>query len=132
VNYAAGQFYLNLVITLVNLVFSAYVIWSNREKNRNARFVEIEGRVTKTETSVGNIPDLKSDVKKMEGRLVEAERAVAAMPVCANHHRMESNDKVLFERLDDLHGDIREMVGGVKGLTRQLGLINEHLLKGGK
>ncbi|HBG06312.1 MAG: hypothetical protein A2075_12140 [Geobacteraceae bacterium GWC2_58_44] len=131
-NYAAGQFYLNLVITLVNLIFGVYVIWTNREKNRNARFHAVETRMSKAETAVDVIPEVKADLKKLDVRVIEAERAVAAMPVCANHHRMESNDKQLFVRLDDLHGDVREMVGGVKGLTNQLRLINEHLLKGGK
>lgn len=51
---------------------------------------------------------------------------------CGNHQRMENNDKDLFVRLDSLHGDIRELVGGVKGLTNSLELINQHLLNGGK
>ena len=52
--------------------------------------------------------------------------------ICGNHQRMEANDKDLFVRLDSLHGDIRELVGGVKGLTNSLELINQHLLNGGK
>jgi hypothetical protein len=51
---------------------------------------------------------------------------------CGNHQRMEANDDKLFGRLDSLHGDIRELVGGVKGLTNSLELINQHLLNGGK
>jgi hypothetical protein len=51
---------------------------------------------------------------------------------CGNHLRMEDNDTRLFGRLDQLHGDIRELVGGVKGLANSLELVNQHLLSGGK
>lgn len=52
--------------------------------------------------------------------------------ICGNHGRMEDNDKRLFGRLDQLHGDIRELVGGVKALTKSMEVINQHLLDGGK
>lgn len=52
--------------------------------------------------------------------------------VCGNHGRMENNDEKLFLRMDQLHGDVRELVGGVKALANSLDLVNEHLLNGGK
>ena len=52
--------------------------------------------------------------------------------LCGNHQRMEDNDTRLFKRLDQLHGDIRELVGGVNGLAKSLEMVNEHLLNGGK
>ena len=52
--------------------------------------------------------------------------------ICGNHARMEDNDTRVFQRLDQLHGDIRELVGGVKGLANSLELVNQHLLNGGK
>lgn len=52
--------------------------------------------------------------------------------VCSQHARMEENDTSLFKRLDHLHGDIRELVGGVKGLANSLDLVNQHLLNGGR
>lgn len=51
---------------------------------------------------------------------------------CGNHQRMERNDEKLFERLDQLHGDISKLVGGVEGLSNSLRLVNEHLISGGK
>lgn len=107
-NYPAMQFALNVLITLINIGIFIYNVRSNKEKVINERFTELEKRMTSAESKIKSIP------------------------VCSNHGRMEDNDTKLFERLDELHGDIREMVGGMKGLTNQLGLINEYLLKGGK
>lgn len=106
-NYVAGQFALNILITLINIGIFIYNVRSNKEKVTNERF------------------------QGLEKRLAGAESKIKSMPVCGNHTRMEDNDTKLFERLDELHGDVREMVGGVKGLTNQLALINEFLLKGG-
>jgi len=52
--------------------------------------------------------------------------------ICTNHMRMENNDQKLFERLDQLHGDIRELTGTIKGMANRLDIINEHLMNGGR
>ncbi|TSK07929.1 MAG: DUF2730 family protein [Geobacter sp.] len=96
-------------ISIIQLLFSMgtwfYVRRENKDKVTNDRFKEAEDRLAKVETKV--------------------ER----MPVCGNHGRMEDNDVKMFKRLDDLHGDIRELTGGVRGLTRSVDVINEYLLK---
>ncbi|NVO00022.1 MAG: hypothetical protein HXX17_11905 [Geobacteraceae bacterium] len=48
---------------------------------------------------------------------------------CGNHQRMENNDEKMFTRLDNLHGDIRELSGGVKGLTQTLKMVQQHLME---
>jgi len=104
-NYQPWIFGFSIFQFAFNSAVAGYVWWKNRDKVTNARFKEIEDRVIKVETKV------------------------QSMPVCGNHGRMEENDVKLFERFDDLHGDIRELTGGVKGLTRAVDMINEHLLK---
>lgn len=104
--------YLPWIVASIGILNSAFNIatWfyirrENKDKVTNERFRGIEDRVA-----------------GLEGK-------VKSMPVCGNHGRMEDNDVKLFARFDDLHGDIRELTGGVKGLTRAVDMINEYLLK---
>lgn len=108
VSYPAWAFWFSVFQFVFNIALAFAVWWSNREKVTTKRFGQLEGRMAGMETKI------------------------AALPVCGNHQRMEDNDTRLFQRLDSLHGDIRELVGGVKGLTNSLELINQHLLTGGK
>lgn len=107
-NYAVWKFWLDVILILVNAGIGIYVWWSNREKVTNTRF------------------------RKLEERLGKVEGRVERMPVCENHARMEANDTKLMARLDDLHGDIRELAGSLKGLSRAVDLMNEHLINKGK
>lgn len=104
-NYQPWIFGFSIFQFLFNSGIAFYVWWSNRDKITETRFRELENRMT-----------------AVEGR-------VKSMPVCGNHGRMEENDHKLFERFDELHGDIREQTGALKGLTRSLDMINEYLLK---
>lgn len=52
--------------------------------------------------------------------------------LCSQHQRMEENDREVFQTLRQLHGDIREMVGGMTALKNSIELVNQHLLNGGK
>lgn len=103
--YQLWNVYFQIIQFLVTSAIGIYVWWSNKEKVTTTRFSTLEDRMTRVETKV------------------------KSMPVCGNHGRMEDNDIKLFKRFDDLHGDIRELTGGVKGLTRSVDMINEYLLK---
>lgn len=60
----------------------------------------------------------------LEERLAHVETAIAH-PRCEYHLGFET-------RLDTMHGDIRELTGGIKGLRRAVDLMNEYLInKGG-
>jgi len=104
-NYQPWIFAFNVFQFLLSSGLGLYVWWTNRDKITETRFRELEDRMT-----------------AVEGR-------VKSMPVCGNHGRMEENDVKLFKRFDDLHGDIREQIGALKGLTRAVDMINEYLLK---
>lgn len=60
------------------------------------------------------------------------ERRLTEVETCLKHPRCEYH--LGFEsRLDTMHGDIRELTGGIKGLRRAVDLMNEYLInQGGK
>lgn len=127
-----------------------YVWWTNREKVTTTKFAGHDKRLTAIENALSKIDTADS---KASGALRLVEEVTKALTdfklslakdmetmrldfsqksLCGNHQRMENNDEKLFNRLDSLHGDIRELCGGVKGLTNSLELVNQHLLNGGK
>jgi hypothetical protein len=61
--------------------------------------------------------------KEHDDRIVKLETDVKH-PNCQYHLGFEG-------RLDTLHGDIRELAGGVKGLRRAVDLMNEFLINQG-
>ena len=102
--------YIQIANFILTWGLAFYMYWSRRRDAGSKRLTGIEARLQKLEVSVKNPPP----------------------GVCSNHGRMEKNDVKLFERLDTLHGDMKEMSGGVKGLSATLDLINQHLINGGK
>lgn len=64
--------------------------------------------------------------ERQEKRLNALESEVKRFP---SHSQL----KELSDRIDRLHGDMREMSGSLKGLTRSVDLMSEHLInQGGK
>ena len=111
---------------------AGYVYWDRRRDAATKRLSGIEGRLQKLEVTAKTPPPIDPRWEKVEKELVEIKAAMKSPSVCSNHERMEKNDVKLFERLDKLHGDMKEMVGGVKGLAATLDLINQHLINGRK
>ena len=123
--------YIQIANFILTWGLAFYMYWSRRRDAGSKRLTGIEARLQKLEVSVKNPPtDLRWE--GVEKRLLAIEPAVKSPGVCSNHGRMEKNDVKLFERLDTLHGDMKEMSGGVKGLSATLDLINQHLINGGK
>jgi predicted nuclease with TOPRIM domain len=118
--------YITLLNFLLNWGTAAYVWWSKLREKTDERFVDQNLRIGKLEKK------LDEKLALLEQRLTRIGAEIRNTPLCSNHQRMEQNDSKLFERLDVLHGDVREMVGGIKGLTNSLEIINQHLLISGK
>jgi hypothetical protein len=127
-NYQPWIFAFSVFQFLCNAAVGIYVWWVNRDKVTNSRFKEIENRIAKVETGKAGSTALKG----MEDRVVKVEAKVQSRPVCGHHARMESNDVKLFERFDELHGDLRGVAGELKSLVGAVNMINEHLINGRK
>lgn len=127
--------YLQILNFLLTWGTAAYVYWDRRRDAASKRLASMEGRLQKAENSLKSMdnsiknPPADSRWEPLETRLVAIEAAVKNPGQCSNHRRMEENDVKLFGRLDALHGDIRELTGGVKRLAGAVDMINEHLLK---
>lgn len=115
INYTPWIFAFSIFQFLWSTVLGIYVWWSNKEKVTNKRFEAQDKRITAIDTS---IVTLASEVKH---------------PNCARHADLEARHSASNQaynlRLDALHGDIRELTGGVKGLTRAVDIMNEFLIK---
>lgn len=99
----------------------------------NRQITALESRVGAAETKAAEAASgLVEHKQTLSDAMATLRLEISSKFVCVNHSRIESNDKDLFVRLDALHGDIRELSGGVRGLSGQMRLINEHLLQGGK
>lgn len=153
-NYQAAMFYLTLVMTIVNIIIGITVWWTNRDKITNTRFKEVEDRMTKAETTLASLSGAGKKADDAAKALMEMKqalnqslaglknsmtKAIADLRVefdrkdtCGNHKRMEDHDTEIFQTLRQLHKDLGELVGEVKGMARGLDLVNEHLLNGGK
>lgn len=130
--YPTWMMYLQIANFFLTWGTAAYVYWDRRRDAASKRLSAIETRLQKSEATIKaienslKVPPVWENVEK---RLLAIEAAVKSPTVCNNHERMEENDTKLFKRLDDLHGDIRELTGGVKALTKAVDMINEYLLK---
>lgn len=99
----------------------------------NRQINSLEARTASAEKKANEAIDSQAKhEQEMTISLASIKLEFSQKVTCSNHHRMESNDKDLFKRLDTLHGDIRELMGGVKGLANSLDLVNKHLLNGGQ
>ncbi len=99
----------------------------------NRQIAAFEAKVADADAKAGKALSSLSEYKQtVSGDMANLRLEFERKAVCGNHPRMEDNDVRLFQRLDQLHGDIRELVGGVKGLANSLELVNQHLLNGGK
>ena len=125
-----------MYLQIANFIFTwgtaGYVYWDRRRDAASKRLASMEARLQKVEVSIKTPPPADPRWGIIEKELLGIKVAMESPGVCSNHGRMEKNDVKLFERLDTLHGDMREMSGGVKGLSATLDLINQHLINGGR
>lgn len=80
--------------------------------------------------TTGAIKTLEHDVDRrldqQNERLTRVEQDIKSLP---NHQDIGQ----VYDRLNAVHGELQKLTGTVGGLTRQLELVNDHLLNhGGK
>ena len=142
-NIELWKFIFQIIQAVGTVGVGIYVWWTNREKVTTTKFSGHDKRLTALETTLSKIAEADSKATKAMESLTTHKEAIAKeletiriessqKSLCGNHQRMEDNDTRLFRRLDQLHGDIRELCGGVKGLAKSMEVVNQHLLNGGK
>lgn len=120
--WAAGLFLLwnGFLVGVIRVLISREV------KSFEQRLADAE---TKAVKAAGSAAEAKQYISEEFSKL---RLELASRTGCSNHQRIEDNDEKLFERFDQLHGDIRELVGGVKALANSVELLNTHHLNGGR
>jgi len=99
----------------------------------NRQITALEARLAAAEAKASEAASgLVEHKQTLSDAMAALRLEISSKFVCGNHARLERNDEKLFIRLDSLHGDIRELSGGVKGLAKSFEMVNEYLLSGGK
>ena len=132
-NYQPWIFAFNVFQFLLSSGLGIYVWWSNKEKVTNTRFDAQDKRITKIETDIQHpsctrhqaLDDkLSTSNKALDDKLSTSNKAL--------DDKLSSSNQAFNKRLDELHGDIRELTGSVKGLNRAVDLMNEYLINKSK
>ena len=99
----------------------------------NRQLVGLETKVAENEKKAGEaLSGLNQHKEALAKDLASIRLEFSMKATCSNHQRMEENDTRLFKRLDQLHGDIRELCGKVGAVVNSLDLLNQHHINGGK
>lgn len=108
IDYSSIKFLLDVLQMLVTAAIALYLWQARKHTATNARVSELE-----------------SDVALHGDRLSRIEVAMRGLP---------THDDIggVFQRISEVHGDVRQMRGSLEGLSRSVDLINQHLLGGGK
>jgi hypothetical protein len=121
-----------MILDISNFVITwgvaIYVYFDKRKKQSDHRFDAVSQRF---EAQAKRFEAVDKNFVALDKKLLEMESAVKH-PDCARHQVLEDklaqSNGAFNKRLDDLHGDIRELTGSVKGLNRAVDLMNEYLI----
>lgn len=108
IDYTAWRFWWDVVITLMLGVNVIYTWVVNRSKANASAIKSVDNRVSKLDSRVGR---LESDI-----------------------HHLPSHDDLgaIHEKVNDVAKGMEGLRGELSAINRTLGLINEHLLNGGR
>lgn len=108
-NWNALRFFLDMVVMFGVVAVGIYSWWISRNQAIKSDIFAVCGRV-----------------ELVEERVTLVERDIRSMPTTADIFELN-------QRIACLHGDLREIKGTLKGLSRAVDLMNEHLIsRGGK
>lgn len=68
----------------------------------------------------------------IEGRMTEQDKTIARLDEAVKHAPTHTDIKELSKRIEELHGDLKEVVGSLTGIRRAVDLMNEYLLNKGE
>lgn len=104
-------------------VLALWATWSfKRALPSHADVKAVADSVDALEESVDdNIDEIKVRVSEQATTIARLEEAVKRAPT-------HTDIKELSKRIEELHGDLKEVVGGLSGIRRAVDLMNEYLL----
>ncbi|RMF14196.1 MAG: hypothetical protein D6761_09870 [Candidatus Dadabacteria bacterium] len=111
-NYDAAKFWFEVVVFLFNVSLWIYVWRSNKDKATNEKIEALERKHN------DELKRLTDSLSEMDKRLVLAIGKSELEPI--------------YDRLRGIGESFSEMAGEFKGVKRQLELIQEALINGGK
>lgn len=122
IDYNAARFWMDLVqiMGIVGLAFYTHIT-SKSKANREAINVLRQ--------------DLEAEDEKLEQRIVAAESRISVLDNQLHNAPDHEDMGKVYERLNQVSGDVQKLSGQLSGLINQLTMINEYLLKdknGGK
>ena len=89
---------------------------------------KIDSAERKANSAVDDLSELKDSVYVAISKL---QTELHQTSTCSNHPRMEDNTARLFARIDQLHGDFRQLNGAIDIVKNQVDLMYQHHLNGG-
>jgi len=111
-DYDAGRFWFDVAQLILTSLIGVYVYFSNRHRVTNSRIGALEKDVDT------RLDDHANRITKMEATIDKA----------PTHDDLSK----LYERLNSISGKLESVNGQVGGITRNVDLISQHLLNGGK
>ena len=108
--YGEPVVWIGIAQLIMNAVAWIYAIYSRRNTTTDRRMQALE-------SETGRMLDEHAD------RLARIEEKIRHLPT-------HSDVGLVFKRIDQIHGDLRQLAGTMEGLSHAVNLINEYLLNG--
>lgn len=119
IDYRAWAFWLQFAQVVGYLILGVWVWISNRRKATVAEIMAVR-------TELQQVKNMQSDKCNIhQERTTKIEEAMKTAPT---HNDLGQ----MYERINSVKGTVDEMSGTLKAVNRQLGLLVEHHLRGGK
>ena len=120
--------YMQVTNFFLTWLTAAYVYWARHRLAASERLKVIEDRLRRLEIETKNPAALEG----LDKRLMAIELALKNPSVCANHSRMEKNDRDIGAKLDAMKAGLDKIDGRLEGINRMVDLLTQNELNGGK
>jgi hypothetical protein len=107
-DYTAAKFWLDTFQLAATGLIGFYVWISNRHRITRSRIESLEAGID-------------SRISNLDSRITRVESGIGNMP-------SHSDIGKIYDRVDEVHGDLQQVIGGQQALRRTVELIQEHLL----
>jgi len=145
-DFAKYQFYLNLMLGLVNTLMLIGGLISMRKKAAKAQIDEQNRRLDGMERQLANVPHGCTAHTMMETRVTGhndrlqqhkellncIETDLKHLPKNADIEKLHEKVNKVSAQMSDLKADVSKIAGAMPGITHITEMMNEYLLNGGK